>query len=208
MNRWRSISIGCAFSLLFSLYGKAGENIPDQETLNRNFRQSAILGNITHLKKLLDDGAEINSKAPYGESALDYTIRFGHHKATIRMLEWGADPNPEDDEGISPLYRAAGDCNASRVVEALLRAGANVNHRDLYGRTALMNAAHSDCFRNVAVILQQAKDQVDIDAHDDSLQTASDLARNGLVPQMLEIARNQCKKENKTSIQGKLSPLK
>jgi ankyrin repeat protein len=104
-------------------------------------------------------------------------------------VELGADPDLEDESGVSPLYRAAGDCNASRVVEAFLTAGANVNHRDLYGRTALMHAAHSDCVRTVAVILKRAKDVVDIDARNDSLQTASDLARNGLIPQMLEAWR-------------------
>ena len=134
-------------------------------------------------------GANINGKAPHGESALEYAIRFGRYGAALRSIQLGANPNAEDDSGLSPLLRSASDCNGSRVVEALLRAGADVNHHDLYGRTALINAAHADCVRTIAVILLRAKEEVDIDAKDDALETASDLSRDGLVPLMLDMAR-------------------
>ena len=43
--------------------------------------------------------------------------------------------------------------------------------------------------RTIAVILLRAKEEVDIDAKDDALETASDLSRDGLVPLMLDMAR-------------------
>ncbi|OFZ18027.1 MAG: hypothetical protein A2X94_04575 [Bdellovibrionales bacterium GWB1_55_8] len=161
----------------------------DQETLDRSLRQEAITGAVSRIERLIKMGADINGKAAHGESALEYAIRFGRHGIALKLIQLGADPNPEDDSGVTPLLRAAGDPNASRVVNALLKAGADVNHQDLYGRTALMNAAHADCVRTVAIILTQARDTVKIDAQNDLFQTASDLAREGLIPQMLELAR-------------------
>jgi ankyrin repeat protein len=203
-NRIIYIFISSVF--LLSVAASADDNPRDQETLNRSLRQEAIVGVIPRIEKLLKEGADINSQAPHGETALDYAVRFGRHMAAIRLVELGANPDIEDGSGVSPLYRAAGDCNASRVVDAFLKAGADVNHPDLYGRTALMNATHADCVRTVAVILQRRKGIVDIDARDDSLQTASDLARNGLIPQMLEIGRKNQEKapESETAPTPKL----
>lgn len=159
-----------------------------QEILNRELRQAAILGLIPRILDLIHHGAQVNTRAPYGETALDYAVRFHRHQAAIQLLETGADPNISDDTGATPLFRAVTDCNASEVVEKLLRSGADVNHRDLYHRTPLMGAARSACVRNVAVILDRARDTVQLDAIDDQLMRASDLAPNGLIPGMLDAA--------------------
>jgi uncharacterized protein len=161
----------------------------DRETLNRSVRQEAISGVIPNIEKLVKLGADINSEAPHGESALEYAIRFGRYKAAIRLIELGANPNSEDDSGLSPLLRAAGECSASRVVDALMRAGANVNHRDLSGQTALINAARSNCVRTITVLLARAKDTIEIDAQDDEYETAYDVTGQGMIPAMLDMAR-------------------
>jgi len=183
---------------------KAAASEEDQETLNQSLRQEAMAGVIPRIEQLIRRGADINSKAPHGETALEYAIRFGRYGAAFRLISLGADPNTEDDSGLSPLLRAASDCNGSRVMEALLRSGADVNHHDLYGRTALINATHGDCARAVAVLLLKAKDNIDLDARDDSLQSAEDLARDGLVPEMIEIAR----KYRQAHSNGQLTILK
>ena len=102
---------------------------------------------------------------------------------------------------MTPLHWAAKEPNASRVVDALLRAGADVNRRDLYGNTALMNAAHADCTRAVAVILTRARDTVDIDTENDQMETASSLSREGLVPQMLDMARGYQRGEDDMNLE-------
>jgi ankyrin repeat protein len=161
----------------------------NQETLNQELRQAAIVGVIPRIERLIQSGADINAQAPHGETALDYAIRFGRDSAALRLLGLGADPDATDDSGVSPLLRAAGQCNASHVVEALLKAGADVNHRDGCGRTALMNAAQFNCTRSAAVLLLKAKDRIDLDARNDSFETASDLARQDSILQMIELAR-------------------
>jgi ankyrin repeat protein len=163
-----------------------------QEALNKTLRHEVIEGAaVAKIKRLIQLGAGINSKAAYGETPLEYAIRFGRYKAALKLIEWGADPNSENDSGMTPLHWAAREPNASRIVEALLLAGADVNRRDFSGRTPLMFAAQGDCIRTVAVILTRAKDTVDIDAQSDHQETALTLARDGAVLQMLEMARKR-----------------
>jgi ankyrin repeat protein len=189
----RFASVVILGSLLWSSgYANAIESRWDQETLNKSLRQEVIGGApVSKIERLVQMGAGINAKAAYGETALEYAVRFGRYKVALRLIELGADPNSENDSGMTPLHWAAQEPNASRVVEALLRAGADVNRRDFYGRTALMFAAHADSIRTVAVILTRARDIVDIDAQNDHFETAESLARDGLIPEMLEIARKR-----------------
>jgi cytohesin len=175
---------------------------PDQEVLNQTLRQMAIDGLIPGIVAQLKLGAKINSRALHGETALEYAIRFGRTGAALKLLELGADPNAADDSGLTPLHRAAGECDSSRVVDALLRAGAKVNARDYYGRTPLMNAAHGNCIRSVAVILLRAKDRIDLDARDDALETAYDFARAGYVPTMLKMIEEYRKTGSKAVLTG------
>ncbi len=187
--KFAGITILGLLLVLFSNSVRAIESPWDQEALNKSLRQEAISGVIPRIEQLIKMGADINSKAPHGETALEYSVRFGRYGAALRLLQLGADPNSENDSGRTSLHWAAKEPNASRVVDALLRAGADVNRRDLYGTTALMNAAHADCIRTVAVILTRARDIVDIEAQNDHMQTAFSLARTGLVLKMLEMAR-------------------
>ncbi|MCM2323350.1 MAG: ankyrin repeat domain-containing protein [Oligoflexia bacterium] len=170
----------------------AAESRWDQEALDKSLRQQVIAGTpIAKIERLIQLGADFNARAPYGETALEYAIRFGRYRAALRLIELGADPNSENDSGMTPLHWAVSDANGSHVVEALLLAGADVNRRDFYGRTALMLAAQADSVRSVAVILARAGEMVEIDAQSDHLESASSLARDGMVPRMLEIARKR-----------------
>jgi hypothetical protein len=157
--------------------------------LNQALRQAAMAGSVSQVERWVRRGADVNGQAPYGETALEYAVRAGRLGAARKLVQLGADPNLEDDTGLTPFQRAASECTASRVLEDMLKAGADVNHRDQYGRTALMSAAHADCVRNTAILLLRAKDKIEIDAKDDALETAADLSRDGLVPLMIDIAR-------------------
>ncbi|MCM2279012.1 MAG: ankyrin repeat domain-containing protein [Oligoflexia bacterium] len=175
----------------------------EQDALDRSLRQAVIAGApLAKIERLIHAGAAINAKAAYGETALEYAVRFGRYRAALKLIELGADPDSENDSGMTPLHWAVQDLNASRVVEALLRAGADVNRRDFYGRTALMFAAQADSVRSIAVILTRAREPVELDAHNDHMETASSLARSEMVLQMLELAR----KHQERGIGGELEP--
>ena len=69
---------------------KAEEDTSDQESLNQRLRHEAIVGVIPEIKKLIRMGADINSKAAHGETALEYSIRFGRFGAALKLIHLGA----------------------------------------------------------------------------------------------------------------------
>lgn len=163
----------------------AGEDI---ESLNKTLRIDAAHGRIGRIEKLIKQGAQINGKSEYGESALYYAVLFGQIKTSLWLLSHGADPNIEDDVGRTPLLKAAEDCN-DRVVDTLLRSGARVNHSDQWGKTALMNAVDSNCIRTVAILLTRARGKIKIGAQDHGLMRAEDFVKGPMVQRMLDLAK-------------------
>ena len=82
------------------------------------------------VKKLLALGADVHAKDCYGNTALHSA---GHRFDTVKLLiEHGADPLAENDQGETPLLRLLSRCSnadiapAARVEELLLQAGDRV----------------------------------------------------------------------------------
>jgi ankyrin repeat protein len=107
-------------------------------------------GRIDNARLLLDAGADVNDKAPNGESALVIASFSDQGRFAAFLLERGADPNAAD-AGYSALHTAVlrGDLE---LVKALVARGANPNiritkgsrqHRDTnwYGLSATLAGA-------------------------------------------------------------------
>jgi ankyrin repeat protein len=58
--------------------------------------EAARKGDATTVKKLLDEGADVNTKYRYGATALSYACDRGHLEVVKVLLEHGADVNVED----------------------------------------------------------------------------------------------------------------
>ena len=67
---------------------------------------------------------------------------FNASSALQACLDAGGDPNARDDEGRTPLHKAATAQNAE-AIRALLAAGARMGTSDYYGRTPLCVAAEA-----------------------------------------------------------------
>ncbi|MSP33751.1 MAG: ankyrin repeat domain-containing protein, partial [Rickettsiales bacterium] len=89
-------------------------------------------------------GFLINQKNIGGATALHIAARNGNLEITAILLENGADTNILDNEGWSPLMRAA-ISNNPKVVEALLGKGANAALLSSDHESALVYATISDC---------------------------------------------------------------
>jgi len=72
--------------------------------------------------------------------------------ALKQHLASGADVNSRDDDGETPLMRAADDGHTA-IVETLLKSGADVNAIDEDGETALMMAAEEGHAQIVKLLL-------------------------------------------------------
>jgi ankyrin repeat protein len=92
--------------------------------------QAARKGDAPAVKKLLDEGVDVNTKFRYGTTALSYACDRGHIDVVRLLLDRGADPNVKDTfYGATPLGWASGPAQARKpehteIVRLLLRHGA------------------------------------------------------------------------------------
>jgi uncharacterized protein len=91
--------------------------------------RAAYHGHDDLVEMLLRRGADVNATAADGASALFWACVRGHATVAERLIAAGAEANAVRDGGPSVLNVAIGNGAPSGLVEALLRAGASVDHR-------------------------------------------------------------------------------
>jgi len=95
-------------------------------------------GILKTVKKLLDEGIDVNAQDDIGWTALHFAAQNNHFKTIELLLEYKANPNLHDKQGNGPLWTAGmnikGNCQG---VISLLKAHANPNHKNHHGRTPL-----------------------------------------------------------------------
>ena len=79
-----------------------------------------------------------------GRTPLHYAAAGGATAEVIRLVEAGANPSAQDDNGWSPLHFAA-QAGSAAITRILIAAGATVDLRDSYGNTSLGKAVFSSC---------------------------------------------------------------
>ncbi len=94
-------------------------------------------GNLSEIKRLLDDGVDVNAPNEDGITVLMVAVLVGYNEVKL-LLDNGANVNVTNKEDRTALILAA--MGYSEVVKLLLDNGANVNHNDENGGTALMIA--------------------------------------------------------------------
>lgn len=93
------------------------------------------------LEKLLLAGAEVNASC-YGRRALHSAAARGRSKSVRLLLTKGAEVDPVDGEGRTPLWLAVHTLK-TEVVAILVKAGAEVGRKDVHGESPL------DCARKM-----------------------------------------------------------
>ncbi|KER34313.1 hypothetical protein T265_00156 [Opisthorchis viverrini] len=128
---------------------------------------------------LLQNGADPNLQDINGMHAVFYAVD-GENGNMIRLLhKWGAHINLEDrDNQWTPLIRLACLANNGnpRVGSALIDCGADVNHRDKYGQTALIHCAFHRNHTDLAKLLLSCG--ADPDIRNKKNHTAWDIAKS------------------------------
>ena len=104
---------------------------------------AAYMGEMDKVKKGLQDGADINSQADDGGTALHAAGGSGRKDIVELLVSRGANVDPKDGSGLTPLYYAATH-NAKEIVNLLVAKGADVNAKHEYGFTLLHYAIFQD----------------------------------------------------------------
>ena len=88
-------------------------------------------------RALAENPKSLNAKGPGGWTPIMYAALYGDGAAVRLLLDKGANPNAQNDDGASALMYAIEDAEKTRL---LLDHGANPNLRSGEGRTALLIA--------------------------------------------------------------------
>ena len=101
--------------------------------------------------QILGNGADVETRAEGGPTALMMAAATGHADVVKQLLASGADVGARTQDGVTALMAAAFHGRV-QVVETLLQHGAKVNATDRAGGTALMAAAsagHADVVKQL-----------------------------------------------------------
>jgi hypothetical protein len=112
---------------------------------------TAVEGNIETLELFLAAGYPIDF-AVDGRTALLSAIMYRHIDLAGFLVEAGADVNLADSNNATPLFHAAGICDATELVRALIEAGADPAPATRGNTTAVEMAGVMGCTDNEAII--------------------------------------------------------
>ena len=112
-------------------------------------------GDIKHVRKLLDSGADSNIRNSYGYTALQMATQVGHTEIVRLLLDNGADPNIRDKDLVNEdiALITASRRGDTEIVRLLLENGADPNIRENDGETALIMASMRGRFQIVRLLL-------------------------------------------------------
>ena len=112
----------------------------DLHQINIDLLWEASAGNITRVQELIEkEHANIETKGCREETPLILASQKQHTHIVEYLLEHGANVNACSREGRTPLLYACYFSQATPIdlIETLIAHAADINHRDIYGGTAL-----------------------------------------------------------------------
>jgi len=119
------------------------------------------------LRKLLNDGVDIEQKNKFGDTPLFFAIYQNDSKLVKILLKYGANPNVIDRNGLYTPLSEAISSNNMEIVKLLLKHGANVNYQYKKCETALTEATKG-CkkFELVKLLLKHGANPKIMDTYD------------------------------------------
>jgi hypothetical protein len=113
---------------------------------------SAVQGSMEALKLFLAAGYPIDFSVADGRTALNSAVMYQHEEIALFLIDAGANVNIADSNNATPLFNAARSCDATKLVRALVDAGADPAPSTRGGTTALQMAEIMKCGDNEALI--------------------------------------------------------
>lgn len=144
---------------------KAGADLNVKDNYgNTPFALAAKKGHINMLNLFIDSGKlEINRKKNTTLSPFYIAAYYGHDKI-LKSLINKMDVNHQDENGYTQLHLAV-ENEDLKVVEALLKAGANPNVRDKHGNTPFLLAAKDDNIEMMNLLIDSGKLELNVQSN-------------------------------------------
>ena len=101
---------------------------------------AALSGDLANVKRLTQEGSDVDRKDEWGWTALYWAVRGNHKEVAEFLIAKGANVNIKGQKDQTPLLLAVID-NQEEMVEMLIAKGADVNDKDNWNWTALHSAA-------------------------------------------------------------------
>jgi cytohesin len=114
-------------------------------------------GDAGAVRRLLDEGADVNQRGDDGSTALMAAVRARQNPVVGLLLESGADPNLTDESGRAALHVAA-EINAAGLAAHLIEQGVQPDAPDANGDTPLTIAAKAGHVEVARVLLEHGAD--------------------------------------------------
>jgi ankyrin repeat protein len=133
-----------------------------------NLNRASSKGDLSAVKKLISDGADVNATDSSGRTALVEAAWGGHNDVVKYLIEKGANVNTGDNVGYTALMRASEEGHAA-VVSTLVQKGADVNIcGKVRGTTALMLAAEQGHIKPLETLIEHGAKVNAIDQYEET----------------------------------------
>lgn len=130
------------------------------ETVTREFIPSAEAGDLEAVKKLLQDGTDINAQDERGRTAV-MSATYNHQTEMVQLLiSQGADINIRDHQ-LNNVFLYAGAEGMLDILQLAIHAGADTKLTNRYGGTALIPASE----RGHVEVVRELLTRTDIDVN-------------------------------------------
>ena len=137
--------------------------------VNKRLIMASDRGQIGGVQKFLDQGANVNARAPFSNNtALMLASRNGHPDVVRLLLERGAKMEATIAGGNTALMLASRNGHLA-VANLLLEMGADIDHINEEGETALIIATDQGLINMVKLLLEKG---ANVDSTDDAGNTA------------------------------------
>lgn len=150
-----------------------------RKQLNRALLDAVIMRDITGVRELLKQGADVDARdGEHEETPIILAVKFADATMVRMLIDAGAEVDARDDSGQTALFFAP---VLSEVFKVLLEATADVHARDEDGNTILMRkVSDSSSLAEVEELLRLG---IDPSLENKAGESALDLAEGlGLVP--------------------------
>jgi len=124
-------------------------------SLNKELLKASEKGDVEKVKKLLEEGADVNAKDFLGFTSLHLAASNGHFNVVKLLIEKGADVNAKVRGGSTPLHLAASNGHFN-VVKLLLEHGSDPDIKNIWGNTAI-DLARTNRHYDIVKLIEEFK---------------------------------------------------